>query len=161
MIIHPPKRRKKKLNGWNNKGKYTSYGKKTIDDDLITKPKTFKWKPVDKPTKGEANIMDFLTKHGIVFVREKQFKGLLNPDTRQPLRMDFYLKELNVCIEFDGRQHFEVCKRWNMTEIDLHNQKMRDSVKNDFCIRRKIKMIRIHYKDINKVAEILLRELGM
>lgn len=152
--------RKKSISKWQKrKSSFKSLDKKTIDDDLITKPKNYKWKSYCKPTKGEQAIMDFLTDKNIKFVREKEFKDLINPFTKQKLRFDFYIGKLSTCIEFDGRQHFEVCSRFNMSKTDLYNSKARDGMKNDYCAIKKIRLIRISYKEINKIVEILTKEL--
>lgn len=152
-----------KLNGKNmlirGKRKFkTKYTKRTIDDDLVVKSKfeKKKFKPdINAPTKGERLIADFLTLHKIKFSREKMFGDLRSPFTTVRLRLDFYLHELRTAIEFDGIQHFEVCKRWNMSEYDLYRQQTKDRTKDIYCAEKGIRMIRIHYKQINKISEVL------
>jgi len=143
------------------KSKYT---KRTIDDDLIVKPKVAKSKRYVKefePTKGEKLIAEFLTSKNIKFIREKVFRDLINPHTKQQLRFDFYLPTMKVCIEFDGAQHTQVVARFNMSQIDLYNLKVRDEMKNEYCRDKKFKMIRIPYKLINSIDTVLTTELGL
>lgn len=136
----------------------TKYVKKGIDDDLVVKSKfeKKKFKPdANAPTKGERLISDYLKLHKIKFTREKMFSDLRSPFTTVRLRLDFYLPELKTAIEFDGIQHFEVCKRWNMSKYDLYCQQTKDLTKDEYCAKKGILMIRITYKQINRVNEIL------
>jgi len=142
----------------------SKYQRQGIDDDLLVTKSVFKGKGFAKsnlyaPTRGEQNIIDYLKSSNINFIREKTFKKLINPFTKQQLRMDFYLPKHKVCIEFDGKQHSEVVQRFNMTNDSLHYQKVKDSIKNEFCVNNQIKMIRIAHTEINKVAEILKANL--
>jgi len=93
---------------------------------------------------GEKMINDFLNESKIKFEREKRFK---NCRLKMPLPFDFYLPDFNVCIEYDGIQHFKPIKYWgNKFELT----KKRDSVKNDFCNDNNIKLLRIPYTQ-NKI----------
>ena len=81
------------------------------------------------------------------------------------LRMDFKLtvNDTKIFIETDGRQHFEpVCFGGISEERALEKfrqQKINDKIKDDFCKKYGYKLIRICYKDIYKVLEILSGEL--
>jgi len=61
---------------------------------------------------------------------------------RKPLPFDFYLTELNTCIEYDGKQYF-------LKESLFYSDqtKINDQTKNLFCKDNNIKLIRISYKD--------------
>lgn len=62
---------------------------------------------------------------------------------------DFYLPNLNICVEYDGIQHFEKVDIWGGEETLIEQQK-RDEIKNVFCKNNEIQLIRINYKqDIN------------
>lgn len=114
--------------------------------------------------KGELNISEYLTARGINFVQEKTYSDCLNPKTKRNLRYDFYLPDSNTLIEFNGSQHYAPTsfgsdrtakvKQSNFEEIAY-----RDSIKNEYAIRNNIKLIIIPYKYINKISEILDKEL--
>ena len=72
------------------------------------------------------------------------------------LRFDFYLPEYNTCIEFDGLQHFKPIERFGGVEY-FEDIKKKDKIKNEFCFDNKIELIRISYKNLGKVEEVLLK----
>jgi len=88
--------------------------------------------PNIEPSHAERLIMKQLQKERVIFEREVNFTGLVNPLTNAPLRYDFYIPKFNLIIEYDGAQFhssFEV--------------KDRDRIKNDFAKKHKIQLIRI------------------
>lgn len=99
---------------------------------------------------GEKEIADFLKSRGIKFERQKKF---VECKFKRALPFDFYLPELNICIEFDGIQHFQPAfNRNNFNDI-----KRNDNIKNEFCIKNGLKLLRISYKeDIKKKLNNLL-----
>ena len=104
--------------------------------------------PICNESKGEEKISKFLQSKNINFEREKRFfdcRSIL------PLPFDFFLPELNICVEFDGKQHFIQHKKWE----DLINIQKRDEIKNIYCKENNIQLHRISYKDIHLVEEKL------
>ena len=104
-------------------------------------------------SKGEIEIFKILKNNKIEFETQKRFyecKHILN------LSFDFYLSEHNMCIEYDGIQHFESVKYWGGDE-NLKIRQLRDCIKNQYCFINNIKLIRIRYDDdINKkMCEVL------
>jgi hypothetical protein len=78
--------------------------------------------------------------------REKSFEDCTNKGggkVCRRLRFDFYLPELNTLIEYDGEQHFIQRGKFGSKFDSL---KKNDIVKNNFCLDKNIKLIRIHYK---------------
>ncbi len=69
--------------------------------------------------------------------------------------MDFYLPQHKICIEFDGRQHFFKCAKFDENGDTLSARKERDSIKDLFCVERKIKMLRIRYTQMSLISDIL------
>ena len=59
---------------------------------------------------------------------------------------DFYIEKLNMCIEYDGEQHFMPIK-WFGGDEGLENIKIRAGIKNKFCQDNNIKLLRISYKE--------------
>lgn len=109
---------------------------------------------------GEAKVAEFLKSNKIMFQREKEFEDLINPKTNKKLRFDFYLPNINICIEYDGKQHFEYTPSIHGNSFDkgqvlVEQQQYRDSVKDEYCRDNNIKMIRISYKEFHKIDDIL------
>lgn len=105
---------------------------------------------------GEKKIALLLNANKICYVREKAFDQC--KDIRQ-LYFDFYLPDLNICIEFDGPQHFSPCKYFGGV-ISFEKTKKHDTIKNDFCYRNGIKLIRLSYKQKDsEIASIIEKEL--
>lgn len=107
-------------------------------------------------SKGEQLVRNYLEKHKIVFEKEKVFPNL---KYRKPLRFDFYLPDYNSIIEFDGMQHFKPVK-FNANTSDkravyeYEELKKRDKMKNDYCKKNHINILRIRYNTKNIEEEI-------
>lgn len=102
-------------------------------------------------SRGERNIRDFLEREGIEYEREKTFEGLVRV---APLRVDFYLPEYNMCIEFDGLQHFEPIDFFGGEE-SFKNLKENDELKDTYCKDNGINMLRIPYTELGFEEEII------
>jgi len=100
---------------------------------------------------GEEAIEKWLKENNILYETQKRFKECRNI---LPLPFDFYLPNNNICIEFDGEQHFQPIKYWRnnnyFNEIQKHDQ-----IKNEYCQKNNIKLIRISYKKLKKTNNIL------
>lgn len=112
--------------------------------------------PYCKNSIGENFIALFLENNNFKYVRQKQFDGCLNPITNRKLPFDFYLPDLNVCIEYDGLQHFKSVEMYGGQKY-LEETQFKDEIRNDFCNSNGIKLLRIKYdKNVkNKVNKIL------
>ena len=108
---------------------------------------------------GEMTIRTLLDSLGIEYQTQKMFPDCVNPKTNAKLKFDFYLPEFNICIEYDGKQHFRLENTgWNSKEEDFKNRQFRDSIKNQYCQKEGIALIRIPYWDYNKLDEQYLLE---
>lgn len=65
----------------------------------------------------------------------------------------FYLPQLNLLIEYDGIQHFK-CVDYFGGEIGLKKIKKNDLIKNNYCMVKNIKLLRIKYVNFNEIEEI-------
>jgi hypothetical protein len=99
--------------------------------------------PICKESKGEKIIRNFLDENKIMYIRQKTFKDC---KYKYLLLFDFYLPDYNICIEFDGEQHFKI-KDFFGGEKGFKDIQLRDHIKNDYCKNNKIKLIRIKYND--------------
>jgi len=99
--------------------------------------------PICKESKGENLIRIYLNDNNIDFIREYKFKKCRN---KRELLFDFYLPKHNTCIEYDGIQHYETNSFFG-GDSEFKNIQIRDNIKNDFCIKENINLIRIKYND--------------
>jgi very-short-patch-repair endonuclease len=104
-------------------------------------------------SKGEIEIKKILDRYNIKYEKQFKFKDCKNIF---PLPFDFYLPKYNICIEYDGEQHYESIKYWGGDET-FEKIKLRDSIKNEYCKNNNIKLIRIKYDEniSEKLEEIL------
>lgn len=104
-------------------------------------------------SKGVKNIEKLLKENQIDFIREHKFPNCKNI---LPLPFDFYLPSYNVCIEYDGQQHFEPRYGEKTFKKTLFN----DNIKNEFCKNNNITLFRIPYnklvtEEIEKIMIII------
>lgn len=102
--------------------------------------------PICKQSKGELEIRKILIDKEIVYHPQYKFDDckFINK-----LPFDFYLPDLNTCIEYHGRQHYESINFFG-GNLGFENTKMRDKIKKDYCKKHNIKLIVIpYYKDVN------------
>jgi len=112
--------------------------------------------PNCKKSKGEIAVEKILKNQNISYEKQKVFKDCKNILT---LPFDFYLPKYNVCIEFDGIQHFEPVKRFGGINSFEKCVKL-DQIKNKYCEDNNIKLFRISYKDninekMNQITNLL------
>lgn len=101
-----------------------------------------------KKSSGEILINDFLNKNQIEYCKEFIFPNLNDK------RFDFYLPELNMCIEYDGEQHFFPNEFFGGEQGLIETQR-RDKEKNIFCLENNIILIRIPYNEKENIHQIL------
>ena len=92
----------------------------------------------------------------ILFLAQKRFDSCISPKTGKQLIFDFFLPEYNLCIEYDGIQHFEKVNNdfFNLSEI-----KERDSYKDNWCKMNNIILVRIPYTDFDKIDNHYMQAL--
>lgn len=105
---------------------------------------------------GEKKIVNYLNFLNIKYIREYRFDDC---KFKNPLPFDFYLPDLNICIEFDGIQHFKPIERFGGIKA-FDEMKIRDAIKSAYCGNNNIKLIRISYSEIKKIDDILKLELS-
>ena len=106
-------------------------------------------------SKGEQIIFDYFKSSEIKFKSEKPFNHHFYGNR---LRFDFYLPEYNICIEYDGIQHYvpqNFSGRDENIEESLVAVKVRDNIKNLICIEKGIKLYRIGYTEFDMITNIL------
>ena len=103
-------------------------------------------------SKGELIIRDVLESLNVDFEEQYKFDDCSD---KQQLRFDFAIFKngnLEVLIEFDGIQHY---RGWQKDKEDLKNIKRRDKIKDDYCLKNNLKLVRIPYFKMKKIEEII------
>ena len=108
-------------------------------------------------SKGEREIRTILDNLNIKYISQYKFDDC---KFKYVLPFDFYLSDYNCCIEFDGIQHFEIVEHFGGFDSFI-DRIIRDTIKNEYCKNNNIKLIRISYKEIDKIENILIRELKL
>ena len=105
-------------------------------------------------SKNEMIIKQILSKYQIQYVSQKIFDDCR--DTL-PLPFDIYLPEYNICIEYDGLQHFQPIDHFGgITSLEIIQK--HDKIKSEYCHINNIELWRINYND--NVEEKLLSFLS-
>ena len=132
----------------------------SIHGDFLQKPRIHlkgSGCPKCKSSKGEDRISRYLESKDIKYIKNHRFH---NCRYKKPLPFDFFIPSLNICIEYDGEQHFtgwfgikDITKR----KLKLTEQQMCDVLKDTFCTENGILLKRISYQDdmMVKMTEIL------
>jgi very-short-patch-repair endonuclease len=110
--------------------------------------------PKCKHSIGEDKIEKILKDNNISYIPQHRFADCVY---KQPLIFDFYLPDLNICIEFDGEQHYRAVDRFG-GEKGLRRTQLRDSIKDNYCRDSGIKMVRIPYNYMNIIEDVLVEE---
>lgn len=112
--------------------------------------------PECKTPKGEREISKFLKENNISYKPQFVFEDCKNIN---PLPFDFYLPNHNVCIEYNGRQHYIPIAFFGGEE-GLKKTKERDKIKKEYCKKNNITLFYIRYNEnfedkINKILYFL------
>jgi DNA-directed RNA polymerase subunit RPC12/RpoP len=110
---------------------------------------------VKKDSKGQKKIRKFLQKNEIIFDEQFTFNDCKNIN---PLPFDFVIfdskekSKITYLIEFDGEFHYRDVYKNGTYELQI----FRDNIKNYYCLKNKILLMRIPYwksDDIEKILE--------
>lgn len=102
--------------------------------------------PHCKESLGEKKISKWLKSHDFVYIYQYKFNDCVD---KKPLPFDFYIPLLNICIEYDGQQHFEPIdfagngETWALSRFEMVQH--HDKIKNDYCKNNNISLLRIPY----------------
>jgi len=104
-------------------------------------------------SKSAEKIFEMLDEYfGIKGTREAVFAELVNPETSRLLRIDWYSEELNVAVEYNGKQHYKEQKFFN-NPLEIIREK--DRLKKEFCYKKGIKLVVIKYNENLSDQEII------
>lgn len=109
-------------------------------------------------SKGEQRIVEILKANNVDFVREYE---IFTNEWKNALRLDFYIKNKRIAIEYDGIQHFEPIDFNGLgreyAKVAFENQIVRDGIKNRYCIENNINLIRIPHTDFENIEKIFIK----
>ena len=71
-------------------------------------------------------------------------------DLKEGMIVNDYYFNNEYIIEFDGQQHFQSTAGWNSRENVINNHK-KDLIKNQYCFKNNIPLIRICYKEQDNI----------
>lgn len=108
----------------------------------------------------ENNIDDILDEWGFNYTAQKRFDECKDVYT---LPFDRYLEDFNILIEYDGEGHYIPIRRGSMSQTQAEENlvliQRHDEIKNDFCKKNKIPLIRIPYWESENIKSFLFDEL--
>jgi hypothetical protein len=113
--------------------------------------------PCCRKSKGELIIHKKLTSLELYFISQYRFIDCKN---ERSLPFDFYLPIQNVCIEYQGRQHYESVNAWGGVK-EYDKIKLNDSIKKEYCKKNNIKFLSISYLDFKNIEKILEDALNL
>lgn len=112
--------------------------------------------PECKMSNGEKKILKYLQDNTIKFKPQYTFTDCRNI---LPLPFDFYLPEFNICIEYDGEQHFRPVDFFGGEE-GLEERQRNDIIKTQYCQNNNIRLCRIRYdQDVKQKLDEYLSEI--
>lgn len=90
---------------------------------------------------------------------------LKNPVTSSNLELDCFCEDINLGIEYNGKQHYEYTPKFHNNKQDFYNQKYRDLIKKEACMKNGINLIEVPYTvnhdSIPLYIESALKKLGL
>lgn len=111
--------------------------------------------PLCASSKGEREILKVLSELNVVYKAQFSFQDLADIDT---LYFDFAIfdkfNSLICLIEYDGIQHFEPVEHFGGSEKFEDNCR-KDSMKDNYCEKNEISLLRIPYWKFHKIDEIV------
>lgn len=136
---------------------------KKCDNIWLAKPNNIffgKGCPRCKSSKGEKEISRVLDMLHIDYGTQFKFQDCKD---EHPLPFDFYIPDKNICIEYDGKQHFEPCTFGGITKEraaeNFELAKEHDRIKDEYCQVNNITLIRIPYWEYENIEQILSLQL--
>ena len=114
--------------------------------------------PMCNMSKGEVEIRNYLYNNDIKYESQKTFVGC---SYKSLLRFDFYLPEHNMCIEYNGVQHYEPVEYFGGLDNFIICQE-RDNIKKEYCSQVNIKLLIIKYNNniFDKMKSIKIKKVS-
>jgi hypothetical protein len=113
--------------------------------------------PTCSSSKGEKRVDSFLKENEIEYEPQCKFEDC---KYIRKLPFDFYLPKYNLCIEYQGIQHYQPIEIFG-GQKQYEKQQMYDEIKRRYCFDINIKLIEISYKDFENIEDILSKVLNL
>ena len=114
--------------------------------------------PACSLSRGEKEVSKFLFRNLISFMTQKTFSDC-KWKKYGALKFDFYIKKMNTIIEYDGIQHYEPITfggiSYEKSLENLEEQKIKDKIKDEYCLEKGIILYRIPYWNFENINSIL------
>lgn len=110
-----------------------------------------------RQSQGEYHIEQYLLAHEVTYQKEYT-NHMLKTEKGGYLRFDFaIIKEGQIIglIEFDGKQHLEATDTYRFNQEYLTQIQFHDTLKNEYCSKNRIPLLRINYKEKNNIQQCL------
>lgn len=101
---------------------------------------------------GEERIKEFLDNNNVNYIREHRFEDCRG--IKRLLPFDFYIPQFNICIEYQGVQHYQPVDIFGGIKA-FKTQQTNDCLKKQYCESKHIKLIEIPYWKQNQINNIL------
>lgn len=95
----------------------------------------------------EIQILKLLKSSKIRFFQEYTFPKCYNG----LYRFDFYLPNLNTCLEINGAQHYVYTPHFHKSKSDFLKAQERDRRKIAYCLAQGIKLYEIPYWEVENI----------
>jgi hypothetical protein len=123
---------------------------------------------VDKLIKNKKffkdSIGETICREYIQYKLKKSFKKvrpdfLKNPVTGKNLEIDCFCQELNLGIEYNGKQHYEYTPKFHNNKQDFYSQKYRDYIKDILCEKNGINLIKVPWNIPHKKIPLYIQNI--
>lgn len=118
--------------------------------EWLSRPANILWGygcPKCNLSKGEKQISQWLDSNNIIYEPQKKFYDCKD---ERCLPFDFYIQSKNMCIEYDGEQHFRPVDFFGGQE-GFEITVKHDNIKNEYCKNNGITLLRIpYYKNVEE-----------
>ena len=110
-----------------------------------------------KISRGELSIKNVLDLYNVNYKQEYWFFECRD---KHPLPFDFYLPDYNICIEYQGEQHYKPVSRFGGEE-SFSSLIYHDQIKRNYCINNNICLIEIPHWEYKNIEHILIEKLNL
>lgn len=100
---------------------------------------------------GELEIRQHLDSKGVHYIQQYKFSNCRNI---KPLPFDFYIPELNTCIEYNGQQHYLPVDYFGGNSGYMARKK-NDEIKRSFCDENGISLVIIPYWEFTEIGGVI------
>lgn len=98
-------------------------------------------------SKESERVAKYLEENNISYIREKTWEWLVNPKTGRHLYVDFYLPQFDLCVEYNGVQHYLYVDRFYEKREDFEYRKYLDKLKQDILTENGKDVLVVKYTD--------------